>query len=85
MNYRVELSRTASRELRRVPVPLHDAIVRVLKGLEKEPRPHGCKKLVGASGFWRVRVGAYRIIYEITDRIKLVSVERIADRKDAYR
>ncbi|MBL7945125.1 MAG: type II toxin-antitoxin system RelE/ParE family toxin [Flavobacteriales bacterium] len=85
MSYSVELSRSATRELRRVPEPYHTSIVRVLRGLEKDPRPSGCKKLTGAAGLYRVRVGAYRIIYEVSDKIKLIVVERIADRKDAYK
>lgn len=85
MSYTVELSRSATRELRRVPEPYHTSIVRVLRGLEEEPRPSGCKKLAGATGLFRVRVGVYRIIYEVSDRIKLIVVERIADRKDAYK
>lgn len=53
--------------------------------MEKEPRPRGCKKLAGATALYRVRVGVYRIIYEVSDRIKLIVVERIADRKEAYK
>ncbi len=85
MNYRVELTRAAVRELRRIPQPFHDAIVRALRGLEVDQRPAGCKKLSGYKGLWRIRVGNYRVLYEITDTVRLVSVERIADRKDAYR
>lgn len=85
MSYTVELTRTAARELRRVPEPYHATIVRVLRGLEEEPRPSGCKKLSGYQGLFRVRVGVYRIVYEVSDRIRLVMVERIADRKDAYK
>ena len=73
------------RELRQVPMPYHDAITRALVKLEAQPRPHGCKKLVGGSGQWRIRVGPYRVIYEIQDVIRLVRVERVSDRKDAYR
>lgn len=85
MKYRVELTRTAQRELRRIPAPFHDVIVQKLKGLEKDPRPAGCKKLVGESGYWRLRVGNYRVIYAITDVIKLVRVDSVADRKDVYK
>lgn len=85
MSYRVELTKSAVRELRRVSEPYHSAIVRALKGLETEPRPKGCKKLVGGSGQWRIRVGVYRVVYEIFDVVRLVRVERVADRKDAYR
>jgi mRNA interferase RelE/StbE len=85
VSYSVELTRSATRELRRVPEPYHTSIVRVLRKLEKEPRPRGCKKLAGATALYRVRVGVYRIIYEVSDRIKLIVVERIADRKEAYK
>ena len=47
VKYRVELTRTAQRELRRIPNPFHDVIVQKLKGLENDPRPPGCKRLVG--------------------------------------
>ncbi len=85
MKYRVELTRTAQRELRRIPNPFHDVIVQKLKGLENDPRPPGCKRLVGESGYWRIRVGNYRVIYAITDVIKLIRVDSVADRKDVYK
>ena len=85
MSYRVDLTRAAVRELRRVPKPFHDAIVRALRGLEEVPRPAGCRKLAGYEGLWRIRVGSYRVLDGISDTIRLISVERIADRKDAYR
>ena len=85
MSYRVDLTRAAVRELRRVPKPFHDAIVLALRGLEEVPPPAGCKKLVGYEGSWRIRVGSYRVLDGISDTIRLISVERIADRKDAYR
>lgn len=85
MSYTVELTRSAARELRRVPEPYHASIIRALKGLEQDPRPSGCKKLIGYQDLYRVRVGVYRVVYEVSDRIKLVIVERIADRKDVYK
>ncbi len=85
MKYSVEISRSAARDLRKVPEPYHTKIVGALQALENEPRPHGCKKLLGGFDLYRIRVGVYRVIYEITDKIKLVVIERIADRKDVYR
>jgi mRNA interferase RelE/StbE len=85
VSYRVELTRSAVRELRRIPIPYHDAITRALLKLQDDPRPNGCKKLVGGSGQWRIRVGSFRVIYEIQDVIRLVRIERVTDRKDAYR
>lgn len=83
--YAVELTRSAARELGRVAEPYHKAIVSALRGLENDPRPAGCKKLSGTRNLYRIRIGPYRAVYEVTDKIKLVSVERIAHRKDAYR
>jgi len=85
VSYKVELTRSAVRELRRVPEPYHANIVKALEGLEKDPRPSGSKKLVGSDGHWRIRVGVYRVVYQVTDVIRLVRVERVAHRKDAYR
>lgn len=84
MSYAVELTRSAARELGRVAEPYHSAITGALRGLERDPRPDGCKKLSGTKNLYRIRIGPHRAV-EVTDKIKLVSVERIAHRKDAYR
>jgi len=57
----------------------------VILGLYDEPRPHNCKKLSGGGSRWRIRVGDYRILYEIDDAQKIVKVYRIAHRREAYR
>lgn len=84
MSYRIELARSAARELDRVPKPYHAAIVRALEGLSIEPRPPGCKKLAGGTGLWRIRVGPYRVVHSIHDVIRLVKVERVRNREEAY-
>jgi mRNA interferase RelE/StbE len=48
------------------------------------PRPPGCKKLVGGDKEWRIRIGDYRVVYEIDDAAKTVDVTRIAHRRDVY-
>lgn len=53
--------------------------------LENNPRPPGCRKLVGFQNEWRLRVGEYRVLYLIDDALKLVVVARIAHRRKAYR
>jgi len=55
-----------------------------LDALPTTPRPPGCKKLRGAIDLWRVRVGDYRIIYQLDDRAHVIEVRAIRDRKDAY-
>jgi len=53
--------------------------------LAEDPRQPGCKKLKDTKGSWRIRVGVYRILYEIDDTRSLVTVLRIRHRKEAYR
>jgi mRNA interferase RelE/StbE len=57
---------------------------KIILGLYDEPRPHNSKKLSGGSR-WRIRVGDYRILYDIDDSQKVVKVYRIAHRKEVYR
>jgi len=59
---------------------LEEAII----GLYDEPRPYNSKKLSGGGSRWRIRVGNYRVLYEINDESRLVKVYRIAHRKEVY-
>ena len=61
---------------------------RVLDSIEKlaqNPRPHGCKQLQGEENLFRVRIGDYRVIYEIRDAVLFVYVLTIAHRREVYR
>ncbi len=82
--YRVALATSAERELQRLTAPLVARLVARLERLASEPRPAGCKKLKGADREWRIRVGDYRIVYEINDRARTVDVTRIAHRREVY-
>jgi mRNA interferase RelE/StbE len=82
--YRVEVTRSAEKELQRLPLKVVHKIVEVLQSLEEDPRPAGCKKLKGYKDLWRVRVGNYRIVYAVDDVILLVDVREIGHRKDVY-
>ena len=55
-----------------------------LEQLATEPRPPGCKKLRGGDKEWRIRVGDYRVVFEIDDRARAVDVTRIAHRSEVY-
>ncbi len=58
--------------------------VRRLEALAGNPRPAGCKKLKGYKDQWRIRVGDWRVVYIIDDATKVVSVTRIAHRREVY-
>ncbi len=85
MSYRVEISPSAQRELRRLDSGVRERILRSLIRLETEQRPPGAKKLKDTDRLWRIRVGDYRVVYEIRDWIAVVLVVRIAHRREAYR
>jgi mRNA interferase RelE/StbE len=65
--------------------PAYELIEQRLLALVTNPRPAGCKKLKGGEIGWRIRVGAYRILYEIDDARAVVTVATICHRKDVYR
>jgi mRNA interferase RelE/StbE len=67
----VLLERGAEKDLRRLPEPIHERLIRAIKGLSKNPRPAGCRKLSGSKNDWRIRVGDYRVICESLMPIRL--------------
>ena len=85
MPYTVLLSKSAQKQLRKLPSKIADLIEEKLLELEENPRPPGCKKLVGEENAWRIRVGDYRVLYEIQDQVLIVHVVDIDHRKDIYK
>ena len=83
--YAVLLEAAAERSLRRLEVAVFRRVGCVLRSLADNPRPHGCRKLTGSDRDWRIRVGDYRIVYEIDDQVREVRVMRIRHRREVYR
>ena len=83
--YKVFLERSAEKDLNRLSSDVHDRIIAAIKSLSNNPRPANCRKLSGSSNDWRIRVGDYRIIYEIAAVIRVVRVNRIRHRREVYR
>jgi mRNA interferase RelE/StbE len=83
--YAVLLRPAAGRDRRHLPPDIRRRISELLLALETDPRPMGTVKLAGQQNRWRMRVGDYRIIYEIADAADQVLVLRIAHRREAYR
>ncbi|TLD71067.1 type II toxin-antitoxin system RelE/ParE family toxin [Phragmitibacter flavus] len=84
-SYRVEVTRSASKDIRGIDKQWIPKIVAAIESLGSNPRPSGCKNLVGSEHTYRVRVGDYRIIYDIQDDVLVVLVVKIRHRKDVYR
>lgn len=85
MTYRVELTRAAARQVKRLPPEVRERILARLETLAEDPRPHGVRKISGTEDGYRVRVGAYRILYRVEDDRLLVLVVRVAHRREVYR
>jgi mRNA interferase RelE/StbE len=83
-SYSVEVKPPARKELEALPDNVLARVVGKLEALRDTPRPAGCRKLKGYKDHWRVRVGDWRIVYVINDTAKLVSVTRIAHRREVY-
>lgn len=83
--YSVFLERAAERDLDRLPSRLHDRVIAAIQKLATNPRPSGCRKLTGSENDWRVRVGDYRVVYEIDDKARELRVNRIRNRREVYR
>jgi mRNA interferase RelE/StbE len=84
VRYRVDVGRV-ERALRKLDPPVRDRVLRTLRSLEADPRREGAKRLAGPGELWRVRVGDYRIVYEIRDDRLLVLVVRLGHRREVYR
>ena len=82
--YTIEIRKRALRELHALPSDVQLRISAQIDELAHEPRPDGVKKLKGEKNAWRVRVGEYRVVYEIHDGVLFVLVVRIAHRREVY-
>ena len=85
MAYEVKFTPGADRELRKLDFQDQRRITRAAEGLASSPRPPGAKKLAGPGDQWRIRVGDYRVIYQIRDEILLVLIVRVGHRGAVYR
>lgn len=83
--YQVALSPAAERQLAKLPREDQTRLVSAMESLEEEPRPAGSRKLKGQENTFRLRVGKYRIIYDVYHRALWVLVLRIGHRKEVYR
>jgi mRNA interferase RelE/StbE len=82
--YVLDIKPSARKELENLSDSLIARLASKIDSLAADPRPSGCRKLRGYKDFWRIRVGEYRVVYIIDDDRKMVSVTRVAHRRDVY-
>ena len=85
MTYTVIIERSALRDLKRLPAQVRRRTDEHILALADNPRPHGVEKLSGSDCSYRIRVGDYRILYEIHDDILHVLIVKVGHRREVYR
>jgi len=83
--YEVKFATSAAKEFRSLPLELKRRVGAVIDGLSQDPRPPGVRKLVGHERLYRIRVGQYRVVYEVDDEEQFIRVTRIRHRREVYR
>ncbi len=85
MAYTVTISRPAAKDIRALDDATRRRVGQLLNALAADPRPDGVRKLSASESIYRLRVGDYRVLYQIVDRRLLVLVVRVRHRREAYR
>ena len=84
MNYEVQIRRKAQKSLAKIPEPFQSNIIEAISSLARNAHPVNSKKLTGRPA-WRIRIGNYRAIYEIENKLLTILVLDIDHRKSIYR
>ncbi|MEH2174379.1 type II toxin-antitoxin system RelE family toxin [Nostoc sp.] len=84
MSYKVEILKVALKQLKKLSPELQERIQLRIDDLAIEPRPNGVKKLKGKENAYRIRLGEYRVIYDIFDDILVVNVVEVGHRSKVY-
>ncbi len=83
--YRIEFARSAARAFGKLDHQTRRRLAPHISALAEDPRPEGSKQLVASDELYRIRVGAYRVVYTIEDEILVVLVIKLGHRRDVYR
>ncbi len=84
-SFRIEYAKGVDKDFRKIPIKTAARIATAIDKLGIDPHPAGSVKLVGFDSEYRIRVGDYRVIYQINDSVLVVLVIEIGHRKDIYR
>jgi len=83
--YEIEWRRSTKRDLRRISHEQTLKIVSAVEALRENPRPYGSVKLTGSDCAYRIRIGDYRVIYEVYDHKVIIEVVKVGHRREVYR
>jgi mRNA interferase RelE/StbE len=83
--FRIEWKKSTRKDLRKLPASTEERIIEAVENLAENPFPHGVEKLSGSQHAYRIRLGDYRIVYEVVNELKLIEIQRVRHRKDVYK
>ncbi len=84
MSYTIEFSPRAARQFKDLPKQVQVRLKTKIDALSENPRPRGVEKLKGEDDLYRIRVGDFRVIYQVKDNALIVLIVKIGDRKEVY-
>ncbi len=84
-SFEIQWRASTKKDLRKLPPHEVARVVTAIEALAQEPFPHGSEKLSGAEHTYRIRVGDYRVVYEVFTESRIVEIQRARHRKDVYR
>lgn len=83
MAYRVEIAPAAQRDSKKLPVATQARLPHPILSLAEIPRPSGSKNLQSDKTAWRIRIGSFRVVYDVLDEEQLVVILKVARRNEA--
>lgn len=84
-SYSISLKPSVEKDLRHLPKAVLARVIVRIEDLKSEPIPRQAIKLTETAGLYRIRVGDYRIVYEVDTQAKQITVHLVRHRSDAYR
>jgi mRNA interferase RelE/StbE len=84
VSYRIEWKPSARKQVRRLDVSIRRRVLDAIGKLGEDPRPTGSVTLTGSPGWRRIRIGSYRVVYEVQGDVLLVLVLRVGGRGGVY-
>ena len=82
--FRITITHRAEKDLKKLDRNAKNRIVKMIVSLADEPRPLGCRKILSEEGVWRIRIGDWRVGYEINDAAREIAIIRIGNRREFY-
>ncbi len=85
MSYSIVISKSVQKQINDLPSQIRNRIIEKIQSLAQEPRPSGVVKLKGSGKEYRIRIGDYRVRYEIKDSSQIIRLLQCKHRRDVYR